>query len=96
MATPLPSLTYAAVIKIIPLTIDWVLREGCVVAATATSEMIRYTKAIVNQFLVFLLWIEYIGTHVKAFKREFYQSINFLATESIFATGRLKAFKAYD
>ena len=40
MATPLSSLTYAAVIEIIPLAIEWVLREGCVMTTTATTEMI--------------------------------------------------------
>ena len=40
--------------------------------------------------------MEYIGAHVKALKREIHQSINFLATKSIFATGRLKAFEAND
>ena len=72
MSTPLSSLTYAAVIKIVPLAIEWVLRKGCVMSATATTEMIRYAKAVVDQFLSPLLWMEYIGTHVKALKREFY------------------------
>ena len=40
--------------------------------------------------------MEYIGTHVKALKREFYEGVNFLATESILASGSLKAFEAYD
>ena len=96
MATPLSSLTYAAVIKIIPLAIEWVLREGCVMTTTATTEMIWYAEAIINQLLAPLLRMEYVGAHVKALKRKLHQSINFLATKSIFATGRLKAFEAYD
>ena len=40
--------------------------------------------------------MEYVGAHVKALKREIHESINFLTTESIFATGRLKTFEAYD
>ena len=40
--------------------------------------------------------MEYIGTHVKALKREFYEGVNFLATESILASGSLEAFEAYD
>ena len=96
MTTPLSSLTYAAVIKIVPLAIEWVFRKGCVMTTTATTEMIWYAEAIINQLLALLLRMENIGAHVKALKREIHQSINFLATKSIFATGWLKALEAYD
>ena len=95
MTTPLSSLTYAAVIKIVPLAIEWVLREGCVMATTAATEMVWDAKAVVDQAIsIFLFRGENVRAHVKAFEWELYQGVQFLASEPILAPGSLKALQA--